>query len=114
MIIEQTNISIPPGQEQQIGSAFAWLIGRIEVQPGCLWCRLFHNWHDSNEYVIQVHWATAEDLTNHLQSDAYKRQLLLMELSRVAPTLQFWTVQETRGTDLVEEARIPTSIQPDP
>jgi quinol monooxygenase YgiN len=105
MIIEQLSICAPKGQREPIGSALASLIGPTQVQPGCLQCRLLQNWHDADEFAMEANWATAEDLTRHLQTDAYKRLLLLMELSAVPPVLQFSTVQEVSGLDLVQKAR---------
>jgi len=105
MIIEQMSISAPPGQSEQLSSALASLTGPMEVQPGCLACRVLRSCQDPNEIFIQAKWATTEDLIVHLQSDAYKRVLLLMELSPKPPVVQFYTVEEVRGLDLVKEAR---------
>lgn len=105
MIIEQMSISAPEGQGGQLCSALASLTGPTEVQPGCMGCRLFQSWQDPDEIVIQAKWAGPSDLILHLQSDAYKRLLLLMELSPEPPVLQFYTVEEVRGLDLVEMAR---------
>lgn len=105
MIIEQVGISATSGQRQQLGSALASLIGPTQVLPGCLSCRLFQNWENLDEFFIEANWATAEDLIRHLQSDTYKRLLLLVELSRIPPVLQFCTVQEVNGLDLVRQAR---------
>jgi len=105
MIIEHMSISAAYGQRQQLGSALASLIGPTQVQPGCLSCRLFQNWQNKDEFLIEANWATEADLTRHLQSDTYKQLLLLMELSRTSPVLRFFVVQEVRGLDLVREAR---------
>ena len=105
MIIEQLSIYAPTGQRQEFGGALASLIGPMQVQPGCLKCRLFQNWHDTDELAMEANWATPEDLIRHLQSDMYKRLLLLMELSPVPPVLEFCTVQEVSGLDLVRKAR---------
>ena len=105
MIIEQLSICAPKGQRQQIASALTSITGPTQVQPGCLKCRLLQNWRNQDEFVMDANWATTEDLTRHLQSDAYKRLLLLMELSPVPPVLQFYTVEEINGLDLVEKAR---------
>jgi quinol monooxygenase YgiN len=105
MIVEQLTICAPKGQRRQIGSALLSLIGPTQVWPGCLKCRLLQNWQDPDELVLQANWETAEDLTRHLQSDNYKRLLLLMELSLVPPVLEFWTVQEVSGLELVQTAR---------
>ena len=81
------------------------MLGPTEVKRGCLRCQLLQAWHDPDTLVLQASWETPEDLNSHLQSDNYKRLLLLMELSPVPPILEFWTVQEVSGLELVQTAR---------
>jgi len=109
MIIEQMTISAPPGRSEQLYSAIAAVTGPMEVQPGCLSCRVLQSCQDRSDIFIQAKWATTEDLIHHLQSESYKRLLLLMELSPKPPVLQFYTVEEIRGLDLVKEARDSTN-----
>lgn len=105
MIIELMSISVPPGKGQELGKALTSLIGPIQVQPGCLSCRLFQEWPMQDGLQMEARWDGQENLIRHLQSDIYKRLLLLMELSAAPPILEFFTVLEVRGLDLVETAR---------
>lgn len=75
------------------------------MQPGCLSCRLFQNWQDFDELLIESNWETSEDLIRHLQSQSYKQLLQMMETSRVPPILRFWTVQDVKGIEFVAVAR---------
>jgi quinol monooxygenase YgiN len=108
MIIEQMRMMAPHGKRKELGSALSTLVGPTQVQPGCVSCRLFQNWHELDELLIEANWETSEDLIRHLQSDAYKQLLQMMEASYVPPTLRFWTVQEVNGIELVEAARTPS------
>ncbi len=105
MIIEQLTIHAPKGKRQEVGSALISLSGPTQVQQGCLKCRLLQSWRNPDELVLEANWETADDLTRHLQSENYKRLLLLMELSPVPPVLEFWTVEGVSGLDLVRTAR---------
>lgn len=105
MIIEILGIFAAHGKLQELGKALASLVGPIQVQPGCLSCRLFTAWPNEDGLQMEARWDTQENLIRHLKSDIYKRLLLLMELSASPPTLEFLTVTEFRGLDLVEEAR---------
>jgi quinol monooxygenase YgiN len=105
MIIEQMSISAPPGKRKQLGSALSSLIGPTQVQAGCLSCRLFQNWQDLDELLVEASWETQEDLIRHLQSDTYKRMLLMIETSRIPPVLRFSSVQDVSGLELVLRAR---------
>lgn len=106
MVIEQLSISAPGDLRQKLGSALASLMGPTQVQPGCLSCRVFEDWQCPGEFRIEANWESEQDLTRHLQSDAYKSLLLLMELSPTSPIVAFYTVEKVRGLDLVEEARM--------
>ena len=107
MIIELLSISAPYGRKQEFGKALGSLVGPIEVQAGCLRCQLFEEWPGKDELQMEARWGSKEDLIGHLQSDFYKRLLLLMELGTTPPVLEFFAVLEIRGLDLVEAARIP-------
>jgi quinol monooxygenase YgiN len=108
MVIELMNMSVSHGKRQELGKALATLVGPIQVQPGCLGCRLFQSLPIQDGLQIEARWETQEDLIRHLQSDGYKRLLLLMELSAAPPVLEFLTVVESRGLELVESARTPS------
>jgi len=105
MIIEHMRISISHAQENQLGDALESLVGPIQVQPGCLECRLLHSWPADRKLHMVARWETQKDLIRHLQSDIYKRLLLLVELSAAPPVVEFFDVLEIRGLDLVEAAR---------
>jgi quinol monooxygenase YgiN len=105
MIIEILGIFVPGPKVHELGKALVSLVGPIQVQPGCLSCRLFQGWPNPEELHMEARWDNQENLMHHLQSDLYKRLLLLMELSVAPPVLEFLTVTQFRGLDLVEEAR---------
>ncbi len=88
-----------------MGKALASLVGPIQVQPGCLSCRLFETWPARDGLQMEARWDSEEDLVRHLRSDIYKKLLLLIELGSAPPVLEFLTVLEFRGLDLVEAAR---------
>ena len=105
MIIELMRISISQAQEDRLGDALESLVGPIQVQPGCLECRLLKPSPTEEQMYVLARWETQRDLIRHLQSDSYKRFLLLMELSAGPPVVEFFNVLEIRGLDLVEAAR---------
>jgi quinol monooxygenase YgiN len=106
MIIEQVYILATQEQREKIASALASVVDQTQVQPGCMSCRVLQNWQDLEEFLIEVEWNSMDGLINHLRSETYTRLLLLIELSTCPPTLQFYTVQEVRGLDLVQQARL--------
>jgi quinol monooxygenase YgiN len=109
MIIELVDISVSPAKRQELGKALVWLKGALQVQPGCLRCRVFQIWPAqdfADFWQIEARWDGQQNLIRHIQSDTFKRLLQLMELSAAPPVLEFLAVAELRGLDLVEAARI--------
>jgi len=109
MIIEMIRMPVPPKKGQELGKALASYIGPIQVQPGCVSCQLTQPWPSQNQFLIEARWDSQESLVGHLRSDIYKRLLLLMELGDAPPVLEFFTVVEIRGLDLVETVRTATN-----
>lgn len=105
MIIERISISAPRGKRNELAEALASLAGPVQVQPGCLSCSIFQSWLALDALQMEARWHNQTDLVRHLQSDLYKKLLLLMELSATPPSLEFMTVVEFRGLDLVEAVR---------
>jgi quinol monooxygenase YgiN len=105
MIIEYLGISAAKGSRQQLAGTLASTLGPIQVQPGCLSCHLFQSAECPDEFLIAAKWASLEGLVGHLQSEVYKHLLLLMELGPSPPVVEFYTVQEAHGLELVHEAR---------
>jgi quinol monooxygenase YgiN len=106
MIIELLSISASHGKKQELGKALKSLVGPIQVQQGCLRCRLFQDWPAEDDLHMEARWDSKEDLIGHLQSDIYKKLLLLIELSATPPGLEFLAVFEIHGLDLVKSVRI--------
>jgi quinol monooxygenase YgiN len=107
MIIELMRISVPRGKEQEFAKALVSLVSPIQAQPGCLSCYVLQTWPQQDGLHIEARWESQEYLVRYLQSQTYKRLLLLIELSATPPVLEFFKVLEIRGLDLVEQIRSP-------
>jgi quinol monooxygenase YgiN len=108
MIIELMRISVPRGKEREFAKALVFLVNPIQAQPGCLSCYVLQTWPQQNGLHIEARWESQEYLVQYLRSQAYKRLLLLMELSATPPIVEFFKVLEIRGLDLVEQVRAPS------
>lgn len=105
MIIELMRISVSRGRRKEFANTLVSLIGPIEAQPGCLGCRAFQTWPQREGILIEARWDSQEYLVRYLQSQNYKRLLLLAELGAAPPCVEFFTVVQFRGLDQVETAR---------
>ena len=84
--------------------AVAWS-GPTTAEAGCISCRILQEKNESQAFYYQAQWKTKEDLLRHLSADHYKRLLGLMELGTGPPLVEFHTVSETKGLDLIERIR---------
>jgi quinol monooxygenase YgiN len=68
-------------------------------------CRILQEICDSRAFCYEAQWRSRDDLIRHLRSDHYKRLLVLMDLGDAPPRIEFHTVEETAGLDLIRSAR---------
>jgi hypothetical protein len=68
-------------------------------------CQILQEGPDALAFRCEARWRTQEDLVRHLRSEHYKRLLVLMDLGSEPPLIEFHTVAETKGLDLIKDAR---------
>ena len=105
MIIECVEIAVPPAKREEMRRALTAWTGPAGVEPGCLSCRILQDAEDPDAFCYEAKWRSEEDLLWHLRSDHYKHLLVLMDMADRPPLIQFHTVVETSGIDLVQRAR---------
>ena len=105
MVIAFVDIKASSEKYEELRKALFSLSGPTEAEAGCKSCQLYQDASDASVLRIETRWTTQGDLLRHIRSDTYKRFLLLMELGSEQPTIEFYTVSELRGLDLIREAR---------
>ena len=105
MIIESVRIVVRPAMYEELRRALIAWVGPTEVEPGCIKCQILQEANDPQVFSYGAHWRSEHDLLRHVRSEHYKRLLALMDLGDRPPLVEFHTVGETRGLDLIERAR---------
>ena len=105
LIIESLRIVVRAGKREELRRALAAWIGPTQVESGCMNCRVLQEDNEPYSFYYEAQWKTPEDLMRHLRSEHYKRLLLLMDLGQEPPVVEFHTVTETKGLDLIQHAR---------
>ena len=105
MVIAIVDIKASSDKYGELRKALFSLSGPTEAEAGCKSCQLYQDISDACTLRLETRWTTQENLLRHIRSDAYKRFLLLMELGSEQPTIEFYTVSELRGLDLIREVR---------
>jgi len=81
------------------------LIGPTRVETGCMSCHLYQDVNDQYAVTWMEQWSSQDDLNCHLRTPQYKRILAALDMSDVQPEIRFDTVVETKGMQLIQEAR---------
>ncbi|HTQ97992.1 MAG TPA: antibiotic biosynthesis monooxygenase family protein [Candidatus Acidoferrum sp.] len=105
MIIESLGLKARMENRKELQAALSFLLGPIRVESGCVDCNLYQDVTNPDGFRFVCLWKTQADLVRHLQSEIYRQLLTLMEFSVEPPSLEFHTVTETQGLELVHASR---------
>jgi quinol monooxygenase YgiN len=105
VIIESVRIAVRPSKSEELRRALTALAGPTEAESGCISCRILQESRDPHRFCYEAQWKAQEDLLRHVRSEHYKRLLVLMDLGVEPPLIEFHTVTDTKGLDLVESIR---------
>lgn len=105
MILLSLKIIPPHKRKNELIEAFRLQMNRIQVQPGCIRCRLSQDTEEENAILYEEEWGTWQDLDKHIRSDRFSWILELMEQSCNTPHLSFSDVRETHGIEYVRKLR---------
>jgi len=94
-----------PDKREEVLRIFRRLVGPIGVQPGCLRCFCFLDLEDENTFLFLTEWRAKVDLANHVKTQEFLDLLAAMDLSVQTPVMEFKTITETAGLELVEQLR---------
>jgi quinol monooxygenase YgiN len=105
LIIENVRIVVRTAAREQLRRALTAWVGPTQVESGCMNCLILQDGNEPHSFFYVAQWKTPEDLMRHLRSEHYKRLLSLMDLGEEPPVVEFHTVTETKGLDLIQHAR---------
>jgi quinol monooxygenase YgiN len=78
---------------------------RTRVQPGCISCRIYHDFQEEHVIMMEELWRTQEDLDRHLRSAEYRNVLLVVEMAHKEPEIRFSAFSHSTGVETIEKAR---------
>jgi quinol monooxygenase YgiN len=105
LIIESIRIAVSAARRDQLKRDLAAWSGPAGVESGCISCKILQEDSDPLAFCYQARWKTRDDLLRHLRADHYKRLLALLDLATEPPQIEFHTVSETNGLELIKQAR---------
>ena len=105
MITATIRITASDDPNNEIVRVLRSLIEPTRVERGCNNCGLYKDLHDPSIIVWVEEWNTQDDLERHVRSPQYKKILAAFDMSNAQPDMRFNTVVETKGMQLIAEAR---------
>lgn len=110
MITAMLRICVDEKLKAEVDQLLRTLIEPTRAEPGCVSCRLYHEFNDPNVVTWIEEWRAERDLKRRLNSQQFKKVLAALDMSSMQPEIRFDTVVHTAGMQLIEEARgVPTS-----
>ena len=99
---------IPLEKQSEALEILGSMIEQTQFEPGCLSCRLYRGVGDALAIMLEELWMNDEDVQRHLQSDKYRKVLLVVEMAAEPPEIRFDTIAHSAGVESIEQARIQT------
>jgi quinol monooxygenase YgiN len=93
---------VRPEKRDNLLQTMRGILEPTRVERGCLSYCLYEDVEDKCTFILMEEWKTQNDLESHIRTDNQRRLMALMDLLREQPELQFNTVSNTAGIELIE------------
>lgn len=105
MIIEWVDIVSSQDQREELRQALSAMVGPTSVEPGCIGCRLYTEAGRANRFCFETRWRSEAELVRHIRSEQYRNLLILIELAKEPPVIEFHDVSKTHGLEWISAIR---------
>ena len=108
MVRSTIRMLIPLEKQSEALEILGSMTEQTQFEPGCLSCRLYRSVEDARAIMFEELWLSDEDVKRHLQSDKYRKVLLVVEMAAEPPEIRFDNIKHLGGVERIEQARIQT------
>ena len=105
MITASLRLVVPQKRQAEVLKTLRSLVGPTSARSGCVRCEIYRDVLDDSVYLYLEEWGSREQLERHIWSDHYRRLLGVMEAATEQPEIEYSTVSERQGFELVEAIR---------
>ncbi|MFH0996837.1 MAG: antibiotic biosynthesis monooxygenase family protein [Pseudomonadota bacterium] len=95
---------IPLDKQSEALDILGYVSAQVRYEPGCISSRLYRGVDDMRAIMVEELWTDNEGLLRHLQSDEYRRVLLVIEMAEAPPDIRFIEISHTSGLETIENA----------
>ena len=78
---------------------------QVQFDPSCISSQIYRGVDDVRAIMVEELWSNDEDIMRHLNSDVYRRVLLVIEMAEEPPEIRFDIIAGTSGVETIEMAR---------
>ena len=78
---------------------------QIQFDPSCISSRIYREVDEVRAIMVEELSANDQDILRHLNSDLYRRVLLVIEMAAEPPEIRFDTIKSPSGVETIEKAR---------
>lgn len=105
MIHSAIRMQIPFEKQGEALEILGSLTEQTQFEPGCVNCRLYRSVENAGIIMLEELWLEGADIKRHLQSDNYKKILLVIEMAEEPPEIRFNNIAHSSGVETIEKAR---------
>jgi quinol monooxygenase YgiN len=96
---------IPLDKQSEAIDILGSVSAQVQFDPSCISSRIYRGVDDVRAIMVEELWANDEDIKRHLNSDVYRRVLLVIEMAEEPPEIRFDIIAGTSGVETIEMAR---------
>ena len=107
MVRATIRMMIPSRKRDEVLEILTSIAERARFEPGCISYRLYQGVEVENLIMLEEFWRNEEDLERHLQSEDYRKVLLVVEMAVEPPEIRFDAISQSTGFETMEKRRRP-------
>jgi len=81
------------------------MITQTQFAEGCISCRLYQDVQTRGVFMLKEIWTSEHSLYRHLQSENFRKVLLVIEMAVEAPEIRFDQILRSTGISTIKKAR---------
>jgi quinol monooxygenase YgiN len=108
MVRASIRLSIPSRKRKEMLEILGSITERARFEPGCINSRLYQGVEVKNLIMLEEFWRDEKSLERHLQSEDYRKILLVVEMALETPEVRFDAISQSTGFETIEKARGPS------
>jgi quinol monooxygenase YgiN len=105
LIRSSIRIRIPLNKQSEVLEILKSVCEEIQFESNCVYARLYRGANEVEIIMLEELWTGDQELNRHLQSDAYRRILLAIEMADTPPEIRFDRIIESSGFETIKTAR---------